>query len=109
MKSFIICKSAVLLIGLGGILTFAPQARAQSEVSPDHFDGTDYWASAASAKAPAQKATSHSATATLQARNNKSATPVLQPVAARNEAVNRRFDAAAANKKRKPAAPNSNN
>jgi hypothetical protein len=107
VKSFTICKLAVALIGLGGVLTFAPQARAQSEVSPDHFDGTDSWA--ASVKAPAQKAAPHSAPANLQARNTKSATPVLQPVAARNVTVNRRSDAVAANKKRKPAAPKSNN
>ena len=107
MKAFTICKLAVLLVGLGGVLTFAPQARAQSDVSPDHFDGTDSWAVAASARAP--KATPHFAPATLQARDTKSATPVLQPVAARNITVNRRSDAAAANKKRKPAAPKSNN
>ena len=107
MKAFTICKLAVLLVGLGGVLTFAPQARAQSEVSPDHFDGTDSWAAAASARAP--KATSHLAPATLQARDTKSATPVLQPVAARNITVNRRSDAVAGNKKRKPAARKSNN
>jgi hypothetical protein len=107
VKAFTICKLAVLLIGLGGVLTFAPQARAQSEVSPDHFDGTDSWAVAASARAP--KATPHLTSATLQARNTKSATPVLQPVAARNLTVNRRSDAVAANKKRKPATPKSNN
>ena len=107
MKAFSICKLAALAIGLGGVLTFAPQARAQSEVSPDHFDGTDSWAAAASASAP--KATPHFASTTLQARNTKSATPVLQPVAARNVTVNRRSDGVAANKKRKPAAPSSNN
>lgn len=109
MKAFTICKLAVLVIGLGGVLTFAPQARAQSDVSPDHFDGTDSWAAVASAKAPAQKASSHSAPATLQARNTQAATPVLQPVAARNVTVNRRSEAVAANKKRKPAALKSNN
>lgn len=109
VKAFTICKLTVLLIGLGGVLTFAPQARAQSEVSPDHFDGTDSWAAAASAKASAPKHNPASAPATLQARNTQSATPVIQPVAARNVTVNRRSDAVAANKKRKPAAPKSNN
>ena len=103
------CKLAVLLIGVGGVLTFAPQARAQSEVSPDHFDGTDSWAAAAAVKAPATKANRNSAPATLQARNTRSATPVFEPVAARNVTVPSRSNVAAADKKRKPAAPKSNN
>ena len=109
MKSFTICKLAVALIGLGGVLTFAPQARAQSEVSPDHFDGTDSWAAAGSAKAAASKTNPRPALATLQARNTKPATPVLQPVAARSLTTTRRSNPVAAEKKRKPAAPNSNN
>jgi hypothetical protein len=109
VKAFTICKLAVLVIGLGGVLTFAPQARAQSEVSPDHFDGTDSWAAAASAKAPAAKPNPHSAPATLQARNANPTTPILQSVAARNVTPSRRSDAAAVDKKHKPAAPKSNN
>lgn len=108
LKAFTICKLAVLLIGLGGALTFAPQACAQSDVAPDHFDGTDSWA-AASAKVSAPKGNPASAPATLQARSNNTATLVLQPVAARNVTASRRSDAIAADKKRKPADPKSNN
>ena len=106
MKAFNFCKLAALLIGLGGVLTFAPQARAQSEVSPDHFDGTDSWAAAAKAPAPGVK--QHSTPATLQARNTKPAAPGLQPVAVRNVTAVRRSDVTAT-KKRKPATPKSNN
>jgi len=87
------------------VLFFAPQSRAQSDLAPDHFDGTDSWAAAASVKARATKAKPQSAPATLEARNNKPADPMLQPVAARNLTAPRRSE----NKKRKPAAPQSNN
>jgi hypothetical protein len=108
MKPFSLNKLSVVLLGLGGVLFFAPQSRAQSDLAPDHFDGTDSWAAAASAKAPATKARPQSAPATLEARNNKPADPMLQPVAARNLTAPRRSEATA-NKKRKPAAPKSNN
>lgn len=108
MKPFNFYELPLLLLSLGGALILAPQARAQSEVAPDHFDDTDSWAAAASAKAPAQKAKPQSASATSQARNNKAAVPALQPVAAREVAAPRR-SAALATKKRKPAAPKSNN
>jgi hypothetical protein len=103
VKAFNFCKLAALLIGLGGVLTFAPQARAQSDVSPDHFDGTDSWA-----KAPAPVTNRHSVPATLQAANVVPAAPALQPVAVRNVTAVRR-SGATATKKRKPATPSSNN
>jgi hypothetical protein len=109
MKPFGFCKLSVVLLGLAGALALAPQSRAQSEIAPDHFDGTDSWAAAASAKAPAPKAKPHSAPAALQARNNQPAVPALQPVAARDLAAPRRSDATAANKKRKTAARKSDN
>ena len=106
MKAFNFCKLAALLIGLGGVLTFAPQARAQSEVSPDHFDGTDSWAAAA--KAPVPAINKHSAPTALQAGNAKPTAPALQTVAIRTVTASRRSDATA-DKKRKPASPKSNN
>lgn len=58
MKVPAIFKISIVLLGLGGILVMAPSARGQSEVSPDHFDGTDSWeiALAAQAKAAGPKA-----------------------------------------------------
>lgn len=106
MKAFTICKLTALLIGLGGVLTLAPPARAQSEIAPDHFDGTDSWAVAARAKMAAK---ANPASAALQARSANPATPVLEPVAARNVVALRRSDAVVADKKRKPADPKSNN
>ncbi len=110
MKPFIFLKLPLVILALGGALILVPQARAQSEIAPDHFDGTDSWAAAASAKVSASKAKSTSAlaSATLQARNNQLAAPSLQPVAAHDVAAPSRSDANAT-KKRKPAAPKSSN
>jgi hypothetical protein len=95
MKSFNFCKLPLVLLALGGVLTLAPGARAQSEVAPDHFDGTDSWAAAASAKAPAAKSKAFVAAYAQQAGDSRSAAPALQTVAAHE---------LTANKKRKPAA-----
>jgi hypothetical protein len=108
MKPFIFYKLPIVLLCLGGALILAPQSRAQSEIAPDHFDGTDSWAAAASVKAPAQKAKPQYAQAASQARNNKPVAPALEPVAAHNLTTPSRSDAIAA-KKRKPATPKSNN
>jgi hypothetical protein len=109
MKPFIFCKLPIVLLCLGGALVLAPQSRAQSEIAPDHFDGTDSWAAATSAKAPALRAKPQAApAATSQARNNVPAAPALEPIAARSVTVPRRSDAIVTSK-RKPAAPKPNN
>jgi len=89
MKPFTIYKLPALLLCLGGALALAPASRAQSEVAPDHFDGTDSWAAAAVAKVPAKKDQPQTAAA-LTARSNKPAAPSLQPVAAREVTAQRR-------------------
>jgi hypothetical protein len=108
VKSIDISKLAVLLVGLGGFLALAPQARAQSEVAPDHFDGSDSWAVAASPKISAPRPNPRPTSMTRQASGSKSGTAVAQPVAARTVTVSRRSESAAT-KKRKPAAPKQNN
>ena len=47
MKSFSLLKLPVLVVGFGALLLFSPACKAQSEVNPDHFDGTDTWEVAA--------------------------------------------------------------
>lgn len=79
MKFLSTMKIGMFLVGLGAALALAPPSRAQSEVAPDHFDGTDSWAAAAAAKVPAPKAKQFPVAAT-QARNQKlstHATPLL--------------------------------
>jgi hypothetical protein len=95
----------MVLLCLGGSLLLSPQSRAQSDIAPDHFDGTDSWAAAASTKATASKAKSNSAPASLQAQSTKPASPALQPIAA-HEVVAPRRSNALATKKRKPATTN---
>jgi hypothetical protein len=56
MKPFRLLKIPVLLAGFGTLLFFTPTCKAQSEVSPDHFDGTDSWEVAARKPAPKAKA-----------------------------------------------------
>jgi hypothetical protein len=109
MKPFSFLRLPVLLLGLGGALMFAPQSRAQSEIAPDHFDGTDSWAAAAGVKVPVRKTRSNAAPATGQARNTKADAITLQPVAAHEATLPHRSDTITANKKRKPVAPKSNN
>ena len=47
MKPFSLLKLPTLLLGFGALLFCSPACKAQSEVSPDHFDGTDTWETAA--------------------------------------------------------------
>jgi hypothetical protein len=47
MKSFSLLRLSVLSASLGALLFFTPTCKAQSEVNPDHFDGTDPWEVAA--------------------------------------------------------------
>src|SRR5207244_10495468 len=47
VKPFSLLKLPVLLVGFGALLLFSPACKAQSEVNPDHFDGTDTWEIAA--------------------------------------------------------------
>jgi hypothetical protein len=107
MKPFIISKLWIVLLSLGGTLLLSPQSRAQSEIAPDHFDGTDSWAAAAAAKVPTAKAKPQSVPATLQAQSTKPALAVLQTVAAREVAASRRTSATA-NRNRKPATKSNN-
>jgi len=105
MKPFAINKLSIVLLCLGGSLLLSSQSRAQSEIAPDHFDGTDSWAAAAKARVPAAQVKSHTATESLQAQSTKPASPALQPVAAHEITATRRSNVLAT-KKRKPTATN---
>lgn len=107
MKPFNFYRLPMLLVTLGGALLLVPQARAQSEIAPDHFDGTDSWAAAATAKVPASQAKSYAAPVILPASSNKSAAPKLETVAAHEITAPRRSQAIA-DKKAKPATKPSN-
>ena len=47
MRSLASLKIGVTVVGLAAGLLLCPASRAQSEIAPDHFDGTDSWEAAA--------------------------------------------------------------
>jgi len=55
MKSLASFKMCVTLVGLAAGLFFSPACKAQSEIAPDHFDGTDSWEVAAHHKVTRSK------------------------------------------------------
>lgn len=105
MKRFVLLKLAVLTLGVGGALLLTPSCKAQSEISPDHFDGTDSWAaSARSAHAQGQKP--NAAKPALQAKSQKAAQgSKFQLAAAREVTKPVRSEADAVDRKSKPATP----
>jgi hypothetical protein len=107
VKHFILLKLSVLLLGIGGALVLPPTCKAQSEISPDHFDGTDSWATSArqvhvqSQRQPAAKPTLQ---ATIQKETKGSA---FQLAGAREVSKPVSREAVAVDRKRKPARPSS--
>jgi hypothetical protein len=93
VKPFSLLKIPVLLAGFGALLFFAPACKAQSEISPDHFDGTDTWEIAAR-KPMAQKAALQHGL--YQAQNKKADSSASLKLAAVREASNASHDNAVA-------------
>jgi hypothetical protein len=107
VKRFILLKLSVLLLGIGGALVLTPSCKAQSEISPDHFDGTDSWAMSAR-QVHVQSQEQLVAKPTRQAKSQKETKgSTFQLAAARDvsKPVNR--ETVAVDRKRKPATPNS--
>ncbi len=103
MKVFSLLKIPAIVLGFGALVVFAPTCKAQSEVSPDHFDGTDSWEIAAR-KPVALKARPISATGSYQAQNRKTGSgATLQLASARELLKSRPHDAVAVQDKRKVA------
>jgi hypothetical protein len=102
MKSFNMLKLAVPLLGFGALLLFTPSCRAQSEVSPDHFDGTDSWEAAA--RTPTPHTTHAPASKDQLAKTNASkASSTLQLASDRQRSAPQRREPVAIPEKRKPA------
>lgn len=102
-KPFVLFKLAILGFGIGAALLLTPACKAQSEISPDHFDGTDSWAVAAQAvRAPVQKPSV--AKASLPAKSKRTAqNSLFQLAAAREVSKPVRLDALAMEPRRKAA------
>jgi hypothetical protein len=101
MKPFGLLRLAIVSCGFCALLCFPSACKAQSEVNPDHFDGTDPW------EAAAQKA--HSAkpkpgqVRTVSQSNLKKPGSTVQLAATREFSTPVRHDAVAVEDKRKPA------
>jgi len=110
VKHFILLKLSVLFFGIAAALVLTPVCKAQAEISPDHFDGTDSWATAAQS-VHAQPQKQPAAKPSLQAKNQEAGPGSSFRLAAAREVTKPvrpvRHDAAAIDPKRKPATPNS--
>lgn len=106
VKHFMVLKLPLLVLGMGAALLFTPACKAQSEVSPDHFDGTDFWARGAqTVHAPAQKHTVVKASVQEKSQKaNQGSTLQLAAVREVSKPANR--EAVAADRKRKAPADN---
>ena len=103
MKSFSLLKIPMALVGLGVVMLFAPACKAQSEVSPDHFDGTDPWEIAAR-KPVGSTAKAAKAGGSYQAQNKKAGSSAsLQLAAVHEVAKSSPHKAVAVQDKRKTA------
>jgi len=103
VKLFSLLKIPAIVLGFGAVAVFAPTCKAQSEVSPDHFDGTDPWEIAAR-KPVAAKARLTSATGSYQAQNKKTGSDAtLQLASARELSKSMPYNAEAVQDKRKVA------
>ncbi len=104
VKLFSLLKIPTLAVGFGALLFFAPTCKAQSEVSPDHFDGTDGWEIAAR-KQVAAKAKPTPAAGLYQAQSKKTGSGAsLQLASARELSKSTPHNAVALQDKRKVAA-----
>lgn len=105
MKRLILLKLSALLFGIGAALVLTPACKAQSEISPDHFDGTDSWATAAR-PAQAQPQKQPAPKPSLQAKSQKTKGSSFQLAADREASKPVSREAVAIDRKRKTAAPN---
>ena len=69
MKKRLFAMTGVWALAMVGAMLLAPACKAQSEISPDHFDGTESWAAPTQAAHAAKPAPSM-AKATLQPQSS---------------------------------------
>jgi hypothetical protein len=101
MKPFGLLRLAVVSCGLCALLSFPSACKAQSEVSPDHFDGTDPWD--AVAQKPHTAKPKPALVRTVSQSNPKKPGATVQLAATREFSTPARHEAVAVEDKRKPA------
>jgi hypothetical protein len=87
MKSLALFKIRVILAGLAAALVLSPASKAQSEIAPDHFDGTDSWEAAAHRKVAWSK--SQQERVATQANHRKVASRAALQLATKRQAATR--------------------
>ena len=103
-KPFVWFKLTLVAFGIGAALLLTPACKAQSEISPDHFDGTDSWAVAVPrSNAPVQKL--RVAKTSLSAESQKTAQNSPFQLAAAREVSKRVSHETVAAEPRRKAAP----
>lgn len=109
MKSFGMLRISMIVLGFAAAVLIAPQCRAQSDVNPDHFDGTDSWQAAALAKVHVPKINHALAGAAGQALNgNTSGLATIRPAAAPSMPNSQAPEVVAVQAKRKVSTSKSN-
>jgi hypothetical protein len=76
MRSLALFKIFAVLVAVAACLVFSPTSKAQSEIAPDHFDGTDSWEAAARHKVDGSKS-QHEGAATQANRHELGPHPTL--------------------------------
>jgi hypothetical protein len=84
MKSFRMLNIPVMLLGFGVAMILAPTCKAQSEVAPDHFDGSEPWAASQSAPQKASPAKDKQ-TPGSQARTHQTNSPATLHLASKRD------------------------
>jgi hypothetical protein len=85
MKSLGMLRISIIALGSAAAMFIAPQCRAQFEIDPDHFDGTDSWQTVAVAKVHVPKTNPAKAGAAGQVlKGNTSGHATLRATAVRN-------------------------
>ncbi|HTT34124.1 MAG TPA: hypothetical protein VMH48_11025 [Methylomirabilota bacterium] len=105
MKYLTSFKLPLLLLVAGAALLCAPSCKAQSEVSPDHFDGTDSWA-VAQTPHPAKHKQADANSKLLTQAHKSPQSSTFQLAASREGSKPTRKDAVVVDRKRKTAAAN---
>jgi hypothetical protein len=105
MKSFRMLNIPVMLLSLGAATILAPACKAQSEIAPDHFDGSDPWAAAQRAPQKDAAGKGQQTAPVSQAQNHQSSSPAkLQLASKRDSSVPAQASGAAIQDKRKASA-----
>jgi hypothetical protein len=85
MKFFRMLNIPVMLLGFGAAMILAPACKAQSEVAPDHFDGSEPWAASQPVPQKVSPAKSRQTPSASQARTQQTNSPATLQLASKRD------------------------